>query len=110
MVDPEGPDPGAGGLVFYAHNNHGPRCGRPPHLRNTADPGLYYGYFENRYSELFVFPFDRARGTGPVRVGDLDRDEPRSFTLDLLDVALRETRRLASQVAGSCTPRRRAHQ
>ena len=99
MVDPEGPDPGAAGLVFAALNHHDPRCGRPPRLRNTADPGLYYGYFENRYGEQFVFRFDRATGTGTVWGGDLDWDEPRSFTLDLLDVALRETQRLAAQVA-----------
>ena len=100
MVDPEGPDPGAAGLVFAAYNNHDPRCGRPPRLRNTADPGLYYGYFENRYGEQFVFTFDRATGTGTVSGGDLDWDEPKSFTLDLLDEALRETQRLAAQVAG----------
>jgi hypothetical protein len=100
MVDPEGPDPGAAGLVFAAHNNHDPRCGRPPGLRNTADRGLYYGYFENRHGEQFVFRFDRATGTGTVWGGDLDWEEPRSFTLDLLDVALRETQRLAAQVAG----------
>ena len=100
MVDTEGPDPGFAGLVFAAHNNHDPRCGRPPRLRNTADPGLYFGYYENRHGEQFVFRFDRATGTGTVWGGDLDWDEPRSFTLDLLDVALRETQRLAAQVAG----------
>ena len=41
-----------------------------------------------------------ATGTGTVWGGDLDWDEPKSFTLDLLDVALRETQRLAAQVAG----------
>ena len=100
MVDPEGPGPGAAGLVFAAHNDHDPRCGQPPRLLNTADPRLYYGYFENRYGEQFVFSFDRATGTGTVWGGDLDWDEPKSFTLDLLDVALRETQRLAAQVAG----------
>src|SRR5262245_2254887 len=100
MVDPDAPDPGDAGLVFAAQNNHDPRCGPPPRLRNTANPGLYHGYFENRYGEQFVFRFDRATGTGTVWGGDLDWDEPRSFTLDLLDAALRETQRLAAQVAG----------
>src|SRR5262249_37883631 len=62
------------------------------------DSGLYYGYFENRYGEQFVFTFDRATGAGTVRGGDLGWDEPQSFTLGLLDEALRGTRRLAAQV------------
>ena len=85
MVDPEGPDPGDAGLVFAAKNTHDPRCGSPPRLRNTADPGLYYGYFENRYGEQFVFTFDRATGTVTVSGGDLGWDDPKSFTLDFLD-------------------------
>jgi hypothetical protein len=100
MVDPEGQDPGDARLVFAAHNTHDPRCGRPLGLRNTTDPGLYYGYFENRYGEQFVFTFDRKRGTGTVSGGDLGWDEPKSFTLGLLDEALRETQRLAAQVVG----------
>ena len=98
MVDPEGQDPGDGGLVFAAHNNHDPRCGPPPRLRNTDNLGLYYGYFENRYGEQFVFTFDRATGVGTVRGGDLGWDDPRSFTAGLLDQALRSTQRLAAQV------------
>jgi hypothetical protein len=100
MEEPEGPDSGDTGLVFAAHNSHDPSCGRPPRLRNTADPGLYHGYFVNRYGEQFVFRFDRTTKTGTVWGGDLDWDEPRSFTLDLLDVAFRETQGLAAQVAG----------
>jgi hypothetical protein len=98
MVDREGPDPGEPGLVFAAQNNHDPRCGSPPGLRNTADPGLYYGYFENRYGEQFVFTFDRATGAGTVWGGDLGWDEPKPFTLGLLDEALRETQRLAARI------------
>jgi hypothetical protein len=45
MADPEGQDPGDAELVFTAHNNHDPRCGRPPRVRNTDNPGLYHGYF-----------------------------------------------------------------
>jgi hypothetical protein len=78
MVKPEGQDPGDARLVFAAHNNHDPRCGR------------YYGCFENLYGEQFVFTFDRATGTGTVSGGDLG----------LLDEALRNTRDLAAQVQG----------
>ncbi len=87
--DPEGPDLGEAGLVFAAHNNHDPRCGWPPRLRNTDDPGFYYGYFENCYGEQFVFTFDRATRAGTVWGGDLGWDNRKSFTLDLLDEALR---------------------
>jgi hypothetical protein len=98
MVDPEGPDLGDAGLVFAAQNNHDPRCGPPPRLRNTADPGLYHGYFENRFGEQFVFTFDRATGAGTVWGGDLGWDNRKSFTLGLLDEALRATQRLAAQI------------
>ena len=100
MVDPEGPDPGDAGLVFAAHNNHDPRCGRPPRLRNTDDPGFYHGYFENRYGEQFVFTFDRATGTVTVSGGDLGWDDPKSFTLDSLDEVHRNIERIAAQVVG----------
>ena len=95
MADPEGHVPGDAGLVFAAHNNHDPRCGRSPRVRNTDNPGLYHGYFENRYGEQFVFTFDRATGTGTVSGGDLGWGAPKSFTLGLLDEALRSAERFA---------------
>jgi hypothetical protein len=98
MVDPEWKDLRDAGLVFAAYNNHHPSCGLPPRLRNTADPGLYYGYLENRHGEQFVFTFDRATGTGTISGGDLGWDEPKSFTLGLLDEALRETQKLAARI------------
>ena len=85
MLKLKGQDRGDAGLVFAAQNTHDERCGPPPHLRNTANPGLYYGYFENRYGEQFVFTFDRATGTGMVSGGDLGWDDPKAFTLGLLD-------------------------
>jgi hypothetical protein len=100
MADPERKGPGDVGLVFAAHNNHDPRCGRPPRVRNTDNPGLYHGYFENRYGEQFAFTFDRATRTGMVSGGDLGRDDPKPFTLGLLDEVLRSTRKVAAQVGG----------
>ena len=100
MVKPKDQDPGEARLVFTAHNTHHERCGAPPRLRNTDNPGLYYGYFENRYGEQFVFTFDRVTGTGTVSGGDLGWGEPKTFTLGLLDEALRSTRNLAAQVQG----------
>ena len=100
MAKPRDHDPGDAGLVFTAHNTHHERCGAPPRLRNTDNPGLYYGYFENRYGEQFVFAFDRATGTGTVSGGDLGWGEAKTFTLGLLDEALRSTQHLAAQVQG----------
>jgi hypothetical protein len=100
MVDPDGKDPRDAGLVFAAHNNHDPGCGRPPRLRNTADPGRYYGYFENRYGEQFVFTFDRTTGAGTISGGDLGWDDPKSFSLESLDEGLRATQRVAAQIVG----------
>jgi hypothetical protein len=100
MVDPEGKDLGDGGLVFAAYNNHDPSCGPPPRLR-SIDPRLYYGYFENRYGEQFVFTFERATGAGTVSGGDLGWGDPKVFTIGLLDEALRSTRDLAAQVKGN---------
>jgi hypothetical protein len=101
MAKPKDQDSPDDGLVFAAHNTHDERCGPPPRLRNTAHPGLYHGYFENRYGEQFVFTFDRATGTGTVSGGDLGWDDPKAFTLELLDEALRSTQYLAAQLEGS---------
>jgi hypothetical protein len=87
------------GLVFAAHNMHVASCGTPPGLRNTKNPARYHGYFENSYGEQFVFTFDRATTSGAVSGGDIGWDEPKSFTLDLLEEVLRETRRLVARVA-----------
>ena len=96
MVDPEAKDLGDAGLVFAAYNAHDPSCGQPPRLRDHDEPGLYYGYFENRFGEQFVLTFDRATGTGTVSGGDLGWDDRKSFTVGLLDEALRETHELAA--------------
>ena len=101
MAKPKDQDLGDAGLVFTAHNSHHERRGTPPRLRNTDNPGLYYGYFENRYGEQFVFTFDRATETGTVSGGDLGWGDPRSFTLGLLDEALRSTQDLATPLEGS---------
>jgi hypothetical protein len=98
MADREGQDSGDRGLVFAAHNNHSDSCGQPPRLRNTDNPRLYYGYFENRYGEQFVFTFDRSTESGTIFGGDIDWGEPKSFTLGLLDEALRATRRIAAEI------------
>jgi hypothetical protein len=101
MAESDVQHPGDARLVFAAHNCHHERCGAPPHLRNTDNPGLYYGYFENRYGEQFVFTFDRATRTGMASEGDLGWGDPQAFILGLLAEALRSTQDLATQVVGS---------
>jgi hypothetical protein len=98
MRQSSGQDRGDVGLVFAAYNVHTQHCGAPPRLRTTANPGLYHGYFENRYGEQFVFTFDRATRTGTVSGGDLGWGNPQSFTLALLDAVLRSTREMAAQL------------
>jgi|GEM_PF-6004369 len=98
MAELEGQNPGGAGLVFAAHNNHTPQCGLPPRVRNIDNLELYYGYFENRFGEQFVFVFDRATKTGTISGGDLDWGKPKTFTLGLLEEALRSTQRLAKRI------------
>jgi hypothetical protein len=80
MAKPKDQDAGDVGLVFAAHNAHHERCGIPPRLRNTDNPWLYYGHFENRYGEQFVFTYDRPTWTGMVSGGDLGWDDPKACT------------------------------
>src|SRR5262245_5552282 len=101
MAKPKDQASGDAGLVFAAYNTHHEQSGAPPRLRNSDNPGLYYGYFENRYGEQFVFTFDQATGTGTVSCGDLGWGDHKTFTLGLLDETLRSTRDLAVQVEGS---------
>jgi hypothetical protein len=101
MAKPKDRKPSDAALVFAARNVHDARCGAPPRLRNTDNPALYHGYFENRHGEQFVFTFDRATGTGTVSGGDLRWDNPQAFTLGLVAEALRSTEALAAQVQGS---------
>lgn len=98
MAELEGQNPGGAGLVFAAHNNHTPQCDLPPQVRNADNPGLYCGYFENRFGEQFVFVYDQATKTGTVSGGDLDWGNPKTFTLGLLEEALGSTQRLAEQI------------
>jgi len=98
ILDAEAQDPGNAELVFAAHTTHDPSCWRAPRTRNTDNPGLCYGYFENHFGEQFVFTFDRASGTGTVSGGDIECDNSKAFTLGLVEEALRATQRLAAQV------------
>jgi hypothetical protein len=99
LAKPRKQAPGDAGLVFAAYNIHDERCGPPPGVRNCNHPGLYHGYFENTDGEQFVFTFDRATGTGTVWGGDIQWEDSRTFTRELLAEADRSTRALAAQVS-----------
>jgi hypothetical protein len=59
-----------------------------------------YGDCENRHGEPFIVMFDRGTGTGTISGGDLGWEDPKSFTLGMLDEALRDTQRVAAPVVG----------
>jgi hypothetical protein len=91
-------------LVFAAYNTHSANCGPPPGHRNSANPRLYYGYYENRYGEQFVFTYDPASQTGTIEGGDLEWGNIKTFTLGLLKQALHATQALAAQIEAGRTP------
>ncbi|HKI16652.1 MAG TPA: hypothetical protein VKA15_02175, partial [Isosphaeraceae bacterium] len=70
MTNSKGQKGGDASLVFAAQNIHGEPCGLPPRVRNTDNLELYYGYFENRFGEQFIFKFDPTTGEGTVLGGD----------------------------------------
>jgi hypothetical protein len=92
------------GLVFAAYNMHSENCGPPPGRRNPANPSLYYGYYENRYGEQFVFTYDPAGQAGTIEGGDLEWGNTKTFTLGLLKQALHATQALAAQIEAGRTP------
>ena len=56
---------------FVMHNRHVVSCGVPPVLNNEKSD-RYFGYFENRYGEQWVFTYDPESNTGELRGGDAE--------------------------------------
>ena len=54
-------------------NTHTLSCGSPPTITNESS-NRYYGYFQNRFSEQWVFVYDPERKTGELRGGDIGWD------------------------------------
>src|SRR4051795_12158382 len=98
MAKPKHRDVDEATLVFAAYNTHSVHCGPPPRLRNTDNPRLYHGYFENFHGEQFVLTLNRTTGAGTVWGGDIQWDKPKSFTRELLEAALRSTQAIAAQI------------
>ena len=61
------------GPFFIIGNRHTPSCSEPPAITNDVE-GKYFGYFENRAGEQWVFMYDRVDQTGELRGVDLGWD------------------------------------
>jgi hypothetical protein len=58
---------------FRISNRHGAGCGDPPTIANEAG-NKYYGYFQNRFGEQWVFVYDHEKKIGELRGGDIGWD------------------------------------
>jgi hypothetical protein len=58
--------------IFAAANHHSESCGIPPQVRTRAEPGHYYGYFQNEHGEQWVLDIDVSARRGILRGGDND--------------------------------------
>jgi hypothetical protein len=58
---------------FQICNTHYAPCGEPPAITNESS-SKYYGYFQNRFTEQWVFVYDSERETGELRGGDIGWD------------------------------------
>jgi hypothetical protein len=58
---------------FQICNMHNASCGEPPTITNESS-NKYYGYFQNRFTEQWVFVYDSERKTGELRGGDIGWD------------------------------------
>ena len=58
---------------FQIWNTHYASCGEPPAITNKAS-NKYYGYFQNRLTEQWVFAYDPERKIGELRGGDIGWD------------------------------------
>ena len=56
-------------------NGHDESCGAPPAITNKGNEKYYYGYFENRFGEQWVFVYDFTRKAGELRGGDIGWDK-----------------------------------
>ena len=58
---------------FQIWNTHAAACGKAPTITNESS-SKYYGYFQNRFSEQWVFVYDAERKAGELRGGDIGWD------------------------------------
>ena len=62
------------GPFFQIWNTHTDACGTPPAIANKGNEKFYYGYFQNRFGEQWVFTYDLTEKTGELRGGDIGWD------------------------------------
>ena len=65
-------------MIFQANNNHSEGCGNPPNII-AADPGKYYGYFQNEHGEQWIFVYDYDKEQATLRGGDVDWEKEATF-------------------------------
>ncbi len=58
---------------FRIANMHGADCGDSPTITNESG-NRYYGYFQNRFGEQWVFVYDYEKKIGELRGGDIGWD------------------------------------
>ena len=61
------------GPFFMIRNRDTPSCREPPAIGTDVE-GKYFGYFEGRAGEQWVFMYDRVDQTGELRGGNLGWD------------------------------------
>jgi hypothetical protein len=59
--------------LFAMWNKHTAACGVAPAITNRSGD-QYYGYFQNRFGEQWVFVYDPERKVGELRGGDIGWD------------------------------------
>ena len=58
---------------FQIWNTHYASCGEPPATTNESS-NKYYGYFQNRFTEQWIFVYGPEHKTGELRGGDIGWD------------------------------------
>jgi hypothetical protein len=59
------------GPLFEIWNTHTDACGAPPAITNKPSKRFYYGYFQNRFGEQWVFSYDLEQKVAELRGGDI---------------------------------------
>jgi len=51
-------------------NKHAKTAGEPPEITNETNTN-YFGYFQNKHRDQWIFVYDRGEKTGELRGGDI---------------------------------------
>jgi hypothetical protein len=73
--------------ILTIWNTHTGDCGKPPTITNES-PQKYYGYFQSRFTEQWLFVYDPEQKTGELRGGDIGWDSAVLVKDGHVDIAL----------------------